>query len=141
MKKGMSAVIVDYPNSGVNTEFVLNTDPDLLLDSATEITLVTLSNWREYWDEASATITSKKRIYQYTTDYLGGVPPFPYNTTAGLNNESAWVGGLNKTLGHKWVRFRDNDAFTMYPDPQGGDDIKLYDNWTVPLPIGNNFVT
>ena len=141
MKQGMSVTITNYPNSGVNTEFVLNTDPSLLLDNTTETSLVTFSNWREYWDEASAAITSKKRIYQYTTDFLGGLPPFPYNTTAGLNNESAWVGGLNRTLGHKWTRFRDNDAFTMYPDPQGGNDIKLYDNWSVPLPIGNSFVT
>jgi hypothetical protein len=140
MKKGQTATIVDYPTGGVNTTFTLNTPPDQLVD-ASENTLVTLDNFRSFWDEQSSVQSSKDIVYQYAPNYLGGQPLFPYVTDEALRQErdGVWKAVLNKAAGDKWFRTRDDDSFTMYPDPDAGPDIKVFDNWTRPLPLGATF--
>jgi len=140
MKKGMTVTITDFPNGGVNTVYQLNTDPAFLIDG-NEDTIVTLANYRSYYDEKSQTITSKDVVYQYAPNYLGGQPLYPYTSDNALRNErdGVWHAGLNKPGGDRWFRSRDNDDFTMYTDPDAGPDIKVYDNWTRPLPFGAVF--
>lgn len=141
MKKGMAATVVDYPGGGVNTTYVLNTAPELLLDGA-EASIITTENWRTVWDEQTTISTSRDVVYQYTTNYNGGIPPFPYTSDEGLENEKNWVATLDKSKSHKWYRQRDSDKKTTYnlPTPPN-DPIEVYDNWSRPLPVGNQYET
>jgi hypothetical protein len=150
MKKGMSATVTDYPGGGVNTTYVLNTDPaQLLTADGNEDSIIDDENWRSYWDEQVTTVTSRDVVYQYTTNYLGGIPPFDaqiggtkgYTSDDALRNEDQWVATLDKAKSHKWFRQRDSDDKSTYTDPDAGPDIVVYDNWSRPLPIGNQYET
>ena len=139
MKKGMDAKVVDYPTSGITSRFTLNSDPGLLIDS-NENSIITGANWRSYWDQVESTKNANNRIWNFAPDYLGGSPPFPYSTSEALSFESSWSSQRNASKGHKWTRFRDSDDFTNIEFPAGsGLFIKVYDHWSTPIPISNQY--
>ncbi len=140
MKKGMKIAVIDYPQVGIDSTFKLNTPPENLVDG-NENSIITEETWRQFWDEEYTSLSTFSRVYQYAPDKDGGQPPFPYTTDEGLRFEDQWVATRNVAKGHKWLRFRDDDAKQDYTDPDAGPDITVYDNWTVPIAIANQFVT
>ena len=141
MKKGMVATIINFPQPGTDAKYKLDADPDQLFDAITEESLITSENWTDYWVLDSETQQSTQRVYQYAPDFNGGKPPFPYSTNEGLAFESSWKPALNTSANHKWLRFRDSDEFVEYEWPvASGIFIKIY-NWSVPVPIGNQYET
>lgn len=129
MKAGMVATILNYPGVGVITDFRLGVEPSSMVNSAKN-SVVTLDNFLDFWVIQSQTSAPTTRVYQYAADSPGGgMPTFPYTEA----HEPDWSGIRDDSRGHRWVRFRDDDV------DSNADGI--YDNWTPPLPIGEQFRT
>lgn len=128
MVKGMSAsVVVTDPNSALKVEeYRLMADPTVMYDPQTLVSFVTVDNYLNYWTKSSETSSSFNRVYEYAPDGPNGSkPPFPYEDN--LSFEQYWVPFYDASLGHNWLRYRDDDV----DDNVDG----VYDNWTVPLSI------
>jgi hypothetical protein len=127
MRQGVPLTVANYPSAGVTTEFRLNTDPAVLVDSSNN-SIITADNFRNFFDISSETNTSKTRVYQYAADGPGGgAPIFPYTTPT----ENVWSVEYNRALGHRWMRWRDDDV--------DENDDGIFDNWTAPVPVNSAF--
>lgn len=136
MKKGMKARIPNYPSIGVTTEFTLNSDPNLLVDSAKN-SIITEANFLSFWDIVIQTNSNRSRVYNYAPDGPGGGPPlYPYIDNP--DDEPKWEAIFDKTKGHRWLRFRDDDDFIIVQNT-ALEDVKIYTNWTVPVPINQTY--
>lgn len=129
MRAGMPATLINYPNTGSITDFRLGVDPANLKNSSGD-TIVTTSNFQQYWIVQSITQKNFTRVWQYSADGPGGgAPVFPYTPP----EESNWSNVRDDSKGHKWVRFRDDDI------DDNADDI--FDNWSVPFSLSGLFQT
>lgn len=131
MKRGMKARVSSYPAPGVTTEFVLNQDPALLVN-ANKDSIITQENFLSFWDTTLQVNTNRGRIWNYSPDGPGGGPPlFPYVDYP--TDEANWVPIYDKTKGHRWLRFRDDDAFVTVSGTQ------IFTGWTAPIPVNQTF--
>lgn len=136
MKRGMKARVANYPQVGVVTEFVLNEDPAQLVDGSKN-SIITAANFLSFWDVALTTNTNKGRVWSYSGDGPGGgAPLFPYIDNP--DAEANWYPINDKTKGHRWMRFRDDDAFVVVQN-SSMQDVKIYTNWTAPIPINQTY--
>lgn len=136
MKRGMKARVSNYPSVGVVSEFVLNEDPALLVDSLKE-SIITAENFVTFWDLAQQTASNKGRAWNFAPDGPGGgAPLFPYIDNP--DAETSWEPIFDKTKSHRWMRFRDEDAFVTVQN-SSLQDVKIYTGWTVPIPVNQTF--
>lgn len=129
MKSGMPATVMNWPKTGIITDFRLGVEPSSLLNVSND-SIVTTANFQQYWIVQSQTQKDSTRVYQYSPDGPGGgVPVFPYVSA----EESNWVNTRDDSKGHKWMRFRDDDTDSNVDG--------IFDNWSVPIPIAGIFTT
>lgn len=129
MVKGNKATVYNFPSVGSVSDFVLNTDPSQLLDGSGN-SIITSDNFSSFWEVQGQTITSGRRVQQFSPDGPGGgAPVYPYT----LSEETNWSNTYDASKGHRWTRFRDDDV----DDNNDG----IYDNWTLPIPINSSFST
>jgi hypothetical protein len=136
MKQGMKGRIANYPAVGTVTEFVLNQDPALLVDNAKN-SIITEANFLQFWDIALQTNTNRGRVWAYAPDGPGGgAPLYPYVDNP--DAEPSWAPIFDKTKGHRWFRFRDDDDFVIVQNT-ALQDVKIYTNWTVPIAVNQTY--
>jgi hypothetical protein len=129
MTKGMSATISGWPGINDVSKLVLKADPLLLLDTNGD-SIITTTNFNQYWEIESQTSAAQIRVRQYAPDSTGGgAPVYPYT----IGEEVNWVNTFDPNLGHKWMRLRDDDV----DDNADG----IFDNWTAPIAIVNAFTS
>ena len=129
MKKGVSYRVENYPTNGESSEYILNTEPLDLLDSNNE-SIITLENFRDYFDLANTVNSAKSRVIEYAPNGVGGAAPaYPY--TPATESVAGWTPVRDPSLNQRWARFRDDDV------DENGDGV--YDNWTIPIPINQIF--
>jgi hypothetical protein len=136
MKKGMKCRVPNYPSIGVTSEFVLNEDPNLLVDISKE-SIIKPDNFLTFWDLVGQTNSNKGRAWNYAPDGPGGgapVTPYIDNPDA----EASWAPTFDKTKGHRWLRFRDDDNFIIVPN-SSMQDTKIYTGWTIPIPVNQTY--
>jgi len=145
MVKGQRFYVVDYPSTGTITTYVLNTSPSILIDYATETSLITEENWRIYFDEVTQVSTTFDQVWNFAPDYQGGQPPHQlisphYVTDVALAWESNWEAIKDPSKGHKWGRIRTSNNYTEYESPPlSGTYIRIYDDWSLPINQGNPY--
>lgn len=126
MSKSMGCRINNYPSIGSISEYFLNTDPALLVDDNND-SIITKANFTTYW-----TLKIEKNSGQVTTrEYApsganGARPTYPY--TAATDVSDGWTPVYDPSKNHKWIRVRSDD--------EDINDDGVYDNWTIPIPIG-----
>ncbi len=126
---GVAYRVRNYPATGQTSTFILNKDPLLLLDSNNE-SIVTLSNFRTYYDLEETINSSRSRVEEYAPNGPGGgAPAYPYTPTSEVT--AGWEPIYDPAKNHRWVRFRDDD------EDLNSDGV--FDNWTVPIPAGQAY--
>src|SRR5690606_18241437 len=100
-----------------------------LMIDGNEDSVVTSENFLDYWQPGTQVGTQYNRVYMYSPGSGGGAQPtYPYTPST----ESEWNNVYEPHKGHKWMRFRTDDIDANEDD--------VFDNWTIPIPIGNAFV-
>ena len=131
MKRGMKVQVVESDAGAALkiVDYILQADPETMYNQQTLAKFVTSENYLDYWTRKDETISNFERVQEYAPDGPNGArPAYPYVDNPG--NEANWSLVYDPSKGHKWLRFRDDDV--------DANDDGIFDNWTVPIPIGTS---